>query len=64
MKHSEAIPPGWKLRWDELANQVYQVRLKGENGLTVEMSGHDYDELLSQCVESVKEIEQQLERFT
>lgn len=64
MQPTAVIPPGWKLNWNQLSNQVYQVRLASQMGLTVEMAGHDFDELVSQCVESVKEIEQQLARFT
>lgn len=58
------IPKGWKLSYQEVSNNVYEVQLISETGLTVETTGDDLDNLIKQCVESADEIDQQLLKFT
>lgn len=58
------IPKGWKLSYQEVSNNVYEVQLTSETGLTVEMTGDDLDNLVMQCVEWTDEIDQKLLKFT
>jgi hypothetical protein len=60
MENKLEIPLGWKLTYAEVSNNVYEMRLTWELGPMVETKGDDFDGMLSWCIESAKDIEDQL----
>ena len=62
MADPSEIPFGWTLTYDEVSNNVFEMRLGWERGPYVETKGHDFDTMLKWCIESAKDIEDQLRR--
>lgn len=62
MENEPAIPAGWKLTYDEISNGVYVMRLAWDRGPIVETKGCDFDAMRTWCIESAKDIENQLRR--
>ncbi|SFQ78773.1 hypothetical protein [Hymenobacter arizonensis] len=62
MKNARDIPASWKLTYEEVSNGVYKMRLTWERGPFVETSGTDFEGLRAWCIESARNIEDQLRR--
>ncbi len=60
MGPTDSLPLGWRLSYDEVSNNVYKVNLTTRQGLTVEKTGTDLEEIISECIENAKSIDNQV----